>query len=99
MAGEGMAKHVRVQVLAQLTLTGGLYPQPNCLGADAIALAGDEHCTVAWVADAAQAVPGLQRLASLATHRQYAGFSTLAQYLHQAGGEVEVIKIEVGQFR
>lgn len=59
VAGEGMAKHVRVQVLAKLALAGGLHPQLDGPRAQAFALAGDEHRAVLRAADAAQAQPGL----------------------------------------
>ncbi|MNE39878.1 hypothetical protein D3C80_1338560 [compost metagenome] len=97
MAGEGMAKHVRVQVLAQLALAGRLHAHLDGPRAQAIALAGNEHGAVARAADAAQAQPGLQRLACLAPDRQHACLAALAKHLHQPGGEVEVFEVQAGQ--
>ena len=57
MAGEAMAQHMRVQVLAQLAYTGLAHAQLHCPRADASALLTDKHRAISRIGQRTQRQP------------------------------------------
>ncbi|MOA69140.1 hypothetical protein D3C78_1971510 [compost metagenome] len=57
MAGEGVSQHMRVQVLSQLALAGGLDPSLDRPSANTPAFLTDEHRIVYRVGQFAQRQP------------------------------------------
>ncbi|MCY1286076.1 hypothetical protein D9M70_350350 [compost metagenome] len=97
MAGEAVAQHVRVQVLAEFAHAGLAHAQLDRPRAEAAALLADEHRAVGRPALRAQRQPGFQRGARLAADRQHAGLAALAVDFDQTGGEVELLEVEADQ--
>ncbi|MNL04312.1 hypothetical protein D3C87_1248800 [compost metagenome] len=98
VAGEGVAQHVRVQVLPQFTFAGQFHSHLNRPWTEASALLADEYGVVCGVGHGPQRQPLFEGFAGLFAHRQQPGFTALAEDLNHAIGEVELIEIESGQF-
>eukprot|EP01132_Coremiostelium_polycephalum_P023529 gene23528-28024_t len=68
VAGKGVPEHVRVQVLPQLALAGGLDPHLYGPGPETPALLADKHRVVRRVGQGAQGQPQQQGFAGLLAH-------------------------------
>ncbi|VVN74568.1 hypothetical protein PS687_05769 [Pseudomonas fluorescens] len=90
---------MRVQVLPQFALAGGLDPYLNRPWPQAPALLADKHGVVRRVGQRPQRQPKLQGFAGLSAYRQHAGFAALAEYLHQSVRQVQLVQVQAGQFR
>src|SRR5690554_917496 len=97
MTGEGMAQHVRMQMLAQLLDTVTPHPQLNGPGRQPPSLHADKHW-LTGIGDAGSDLePAAQRLPRLTPDRDDAGLVAFAQYPYLALADVQLVQIQPGQ--
>ncbi|MOA48252.1 hypothetical protein D3C78_1709760 [compost metagenome] len=98
MAGEGVAQHVRVQVLAELAHAGLAHAQLDRPWCQALAATADEQRAIRRIGQGAQQQPGLDGLAGETPDRQFADLVALADHADHAVLQVQPLQVEADQF-